>query len=185
MELKEEKHIIERILDGEQERYEYFLQKYSAQVFNLIIQIAGNREDAEELTQDVFLKAYQKLHTFRGKSSFSTWLYAIAYHAAISYTRQRNYDVCVCDERQMSALSDTVVDEALDDDSEERIRLLQAAVARLEPADRLVITLFYREEKSLQEVARIVGTTPGTLKVRLHRIRKKICLLMKNEEERL
>ena len=82
-------------------------------------------------------------------------------------------------------LSDTVVDEALDDDSEERIHLLQRAIARLEPADRLVITLFYCEEKSLQEVARIVGTTPGTLKVRLHRIRKKICLLMKNEEERL
>ena len=84
MDSKEEKQIIDRILAGETGQYEYFLRMYGGQVFRLVVQIAGNREDAEELTQDIFLKAYQKLHTFRGKSSFATWLYSIAYHVAIS-----------------------------------------------------------------------------------------------------
>lgn len=182
MDLKEEKQIIDRILAGETGQYEYFLRMYGGQVFRLVVQIAGNREDAEELTQDIFLKAYQKLHTFRGKSSFATWLYAIAYHVAISYTRKRDFHASVMDERELSILSDTVVDEALDDESEERINLLQKAVARLEPDEKMIIALFYREGKSVQEVAQIANVSPGNLKVRLHRIRKKIYLFMKKEE---
>lgn len=185
MEPEIEKHIIDCVLNGDTGKYEYFLRAYSTQMFNLLFRLSGNKEDAEELTQDVFLKAYCKLRTFHGKSSFSTWLYAIAYHVGISYARKRDFNTCVMDERELSLLSDTVVDEALDDESEERIHLLQKAVSRLEPEERLIIALFYKEGKDVQEVARIVNVSPGALKVRLHRIRKKIYLLMKKEEAQL
>lgn len=185
MEPETEKHIIDCVLNGDTGKYEYFLRTYSTQVFNLLVRISGNKEDAEELTQDVLLKAYHNLRTFRGKSSFSTWLYAIAYHVAVSYARKRDFNTCVVDERELSVLSDAVVDEALDDEREERISLLQRAIARLEPEERLIIALFYKEGKSVQEIARIVGATPGNLKVRLHRIRKKIYVFMKKEEEQL
>ena len=71
----DETHIIHRILKGETSLYEYFLDKYSQQVFILIIRIVENQEDAEELTQDTFLKAFEHLSSFKAESSFSTWIY--------------------------------------------------------------------------------------------------------------
>ena len=68
----DETHIIHRILKGETSLYEYFLDKYSQQVFILIIRIVENQEDAEELTQDTFLKAFEHLSSFKAESSFST-----------------------------------------------------------------------------------------------------------------
>lgn len=86
----DETHIIHRILKGETSLYEYFLDKYSQQVFILIIRIVENQEDAEELTQDTFLKAFEHLSSFKAESSFSTWIYRIAYNTAISATRKKN-----------------------------------------------------------------------------------------------
>ena len=80
--------------------------------------------------------------------------------------------------------SDTLVDEALDDTTEHRLRLLRKAIPRLTPEEQLLVSLFYREEKSLQEMASITGLKEGNLKVKLHRIRKKLYLLMKEEEEK-
>ena len=75
-----ETHIIRRILKGETALYENFLNQYGQQVFSLIAHIICNQEDAEELTQDVFLKAFQHLSSFKAESSFSTWIYSIAYN---------------------------------------------------------------------------------------------------------
>lgn len=86
----DETHIIHRILKGETSLYEYFLDKYSQQVFILIIRIVENQEDAEELTQDTFLKAFEHLSSFKAESSFSTWIYRIAYNTAISATRKKS-----------------------------------------------------------------------------------------------
>ena len=74
----DERHIIQRILRGETALYEHFLNTYGQQVFILVARIVSNQEDAEELTQDVFLKAFQHLSSFKGTSSFSTWIYSIA-----------------------------------------------------------------------------------------------------------
>ena len=91
----DETHIIHRILKGETSLYEYFLDKYSQQVFILIIRIVENQEDAEELTQDTFLKAFEHLSSFKAESSFSTWIYRIAYNTAISATRKRKQELIV------------------------------------------------------------------------------------------
>lgn len=90
----DETHIIHRILKGETSLYEYFLDKYSQQVFILIIRIVENQEDAEELTQDTFLKAFEHLSSFKAESSFSTWIYRIAYNTAISATRKKTRVNC-------------------------------------------------------------------------------------------
>lgn len=90
---KEELNIIEHILDGDNRQYAILMDKYSQQVFSLIFQMAGNQEDAEELTQDTFLKAYQNLKRFKGESSFSTWIYRIAYNTTISAMRKKNIPI--------------------------------------------------------------------------------------------
>ena len=180
----DEAHIILRILDGETVLYEHFLRCYGKEVFSLVVRIVGNREDAEELTQDVFLKAFEKLSTFQGRSSFSTWICAIAYRTAVSEARRRTHDEHVMDDHELASLSDTLVDEALNDTDETRLALLRQAIPRLEAEEQALITLFYREEKSLQEMTQITGLTVGNLKVKLHRIRKKLYVLMKQEEEK-
>lgn len=179
---KEESHIIKEILSGKTEQYEYFLDRYGQQVFVLVDRIVSCQEDAEELTQDVFLKAFQQLSSFKAESSFSTWIYRIATNLAISAVRKKRNDVLRLDDSVFANLSDTQVDEALEDESEEQMERLQLAMNQLEADERALITLYYLEEKPLAEVAFILGLTEGNAKVKLHRIRKKLYVLIKNQE---
>ena len=179
---KEEAHIIKEILNGNTEQYEYFLDRYGQQVFVLVDRIVSCQEDAEELTQDVFLKAFQQLSSFKAESSFSTWIYRIATNLAISAVRKKRNDVLRLDDSVFANLSDTQVDEALEDESEEQMERLQQAMNQLEADERALITLYYLEEKPLAEVAFILGMTGGNAKVKLHRIRKKLYVLIKNQE---
>ena len=179
---KEEAHIIKEILNGKTEQYEYFLDRYGQQVFVLVDRIVSCQEDAEELTQDVFLKAFQQLSSFKAESSFSTWIYRIATNLAISAVRKKRNDVLRLDDSVFANLSDTQVDEALEDESEEQMERLQQAMNQLEADERALITLYYLEEKPLAEVAFILGMTDGNAKVKLHRIRKKLYVLIKNQE---
>lgn len=179
---KEEAHIIKEILNGKTEQYEYFLDRYGQQVFVLVDRIVSCQEDAEELTQDVFLKAFQQLSSFKAESSFSTWIYRIATNLAISAVRKKRNDVLRLDDSVFANLSDTQVDAALEDESEEQMERLQQAMNQLEADERALITLYYLEEKPLVEVAFILGITEGNAKVKLHRIRKKLYVLIKNQE---
>ena len=179
---KEESHIIKEILNGKTEQYEYFLDRYGQQVFVLVGRIVSCQEDAEELTQDVFLKAFQQLSSFKAESSFSTWIYRIATNLAISAVRKKRNDVLRLDDSVFANLSDTQVDEALEDESEEQMERLQQAMNQLEADERALITLYHLEEKPLAEVAFILGMTEGNAKVKLHRIRKKLYVLIKNQE---
>ena len=154
---KEEAHIIKEILNGKTEQYEYFLDRYGQQVFVLVDRIVSCQEDAEELTQDVFLKAFQQLSSFKAESSFSTWIYRIATNLAISAVRKKRNDVLRLDDSVFANLSDTQVDEALEDESEEQMERLQQAMNQLEADERALITLYYLEEKPLAAVAFILA----------------------------
>ena len=178
----DETHIIHRILKGETSLYEYFLDKYSQQVFILIIRIVENQEDAEELTQDTFLKDFEHLSSFKAESSFSTWIYRIAYNTAISATRKRKQELIVMDSAMLMNISDQQIDDALNDESEERVGKLNKAIKKLDAEERALISLFYNEEKTIGEIALILGLTESNAKVKLHRIRKKLYILITEAE---
>lgn len=179
----DETHIIHRILKGETSLYEYFLDKYSQQVFILIIRIVENQEDAEELTQDTFLKAFEHLSSFKAESSFSTWMiYRIAYNTAISATRKRKQELIVMDSAMLMNISDQQIDDALNDESGERVGKLNKAIKKLDAEERALISLFYNEEKTIGEIALILGLTESNAKVKLHRIRKKLYILITEAE---
>ncbi len=178
----DELHIIQRILKGETALYEYFLNTYGQQVFTLVVRVVSNQKDAEELTQDIFLKAFRHLSSFKGNSSFSTWIYSIAYNTAISCARKKKFDTFVMDDALLAGISDTQVDEALNDEREEQIARLNRAIGQLNAEEWALINLFYYEGKALNEVALILGLTESNTKVKLHRIRKKIYVLMKQED---
>lgn len=178
----DEANIIHRILKGETSLYEHFLDKYSQQVFVLIVRIVENQEDAEELTQDTFLKAFEHLSSFKAESSFSTWIYRIAYNTAISATRKKKQDLFVMDNAVLTNISDQQIDDTLNDESEERIGKLNEAIKKLDAEERALISLFYNEEKPIGEIALILGLTESNTKVKLHRIRKKLYILITEAE---
>lgn len=180
---EKERQIIHRIIGGETALYEEFVNQYSATVFTLIVRMVENREDAEVLTQETFIKAFQKLDKFKGECAFATWLYRIAYNTTLSALRKRKVETLKVDEGQLANLSDNQVDALLNDESQSRIASLQTALASLSPDERFLITLFYEEEKHLSEITEILGMTENNVKVKLHRIRKKLYLLIKKEEE--
>ncbi len=177
----DETYKIKEILNGNTREYEYFLETYGPQVFNLIARIVVSQEDAEELTSDVFLKAFQQLSAFKSKSSFSTWIYRIATNMAISAVRKRKDYILPWDDVLYAHLSQSEIDEALEDETEEQIQKLSKAIDQLNADERAMITLFYTDQKSLSEIAFIMNLSENTIKVKLHRIRKKLYILIQNE----
>ncbi len=176
-----ETQIIDKVLNGETERFAYFLDTYSDQVFRLIIQIINIREDAEELTQDTFIKAFTKLSSFNRDAKFSTWLYRIAYNNAISATRKQKQEYLCQEEDQIYRLADETDDSFFDQtDNEEMVEKLEQAIERLDGDERGLITLFYYEGHSVAEIAEITSSTQTNTKTKLHRIRKKLLQIIQS-----
>lgn len=179
MEHSNDLDIVRRILDGEPGAYSLLLKRYQHQVHSLIKKIVVCREDAEELTQDVFVKAFTRLGTFRGEAGISTWLYRIAYNTAISATRKKKLPLNDFDENLIGNIADDEVDRLLEKENDERLlSLIEGALQRLLPEERALITLYYNGEKPISEVASITGLSVDNVKVKLFRIRKKIVYLV-------
>jgi len=172
---------IRRILAGETDCFAPLTGKYSKQVFSLIFRIVGNREDAEELTQDAFLKVYKSLKSFRGDSSFSTWLYRIAYNIAISAERKQKNAFIHLDEAVIPDMEDEESDFDADTTDETLTDRLRRALEQLAPDDRAMITLFYMHNKSMQEIAVITGLTETNVKTRIFRLRKRLKILIEKK----
>lgn len=172
----DEKELIARILDGHAEDYGYFLERYSQEAFAIVVRLVPQQEDAEELVQDAFVRAFNRLDTFEGRSTFSTWICRIAYTTAISWLRKRCMKYLSIDDQPK--LTDTEVDEAFDDES--RIEELRRAITLLKPDEQTLITLYYYDNRPLNDIAYILDAEPNTLATRLHRIRRKLYLLMKH-----
>jgi RNA polymerase sigma-70 factor (ECF subfamily) len=183
MELYSDTYYIKRIQEGDTTAYACILDKYSRQVYSLAFKIVCNKEDAEELAQDVFLKVFRHLGGFKGDSSFSTWIYRIAYNTAISYTRKKKQEWLAIEEAMIANITEEEIADALGQtDSSGQMELLDKALAQLPPDERTMILLFYTEGKSIDEMASITGFSVSNVKTKLHRIRKKLFVLMKETE---
>jgi len=183
MDYQLETDYIRRILNGETQLFSFFIDRYSRPIHALIIQIVQNREDAEELTQDTFVKAFKKLDTFKGDCNFSTWLYRIAYNTAVSATRKKKMVFPVLEENILENISDETVDAMLEkEDDEQLLQKLEEAIDSLDTEEKSLITLYYLEEKSTAEVAAILGLTTDNVKVKLFRTRKKLYITIKDKD---
>lgn len=178
--------LIRRILRGESDLYAQLVDRYAGMIHTLVARVIDCPEEAEEVTQDVFLKAFRQLDGFGGRSSFQTWIYRIACNTALSHarrTRRRN-TLSGVDERRLALLPDEEAERLEEWATHERqLDALTRAVTRLEAEERALVTLFYYEDRPVSECAAITGLTEGNVKVRLHRIRKKLYLMVKDETD--
>jgi RNA polymerase sigma-70 factor, ECF subfamily len=180
MEQRNDHDIVQRVLEGEPGAFSLLLKRYQHQVYAMIRQIVVNKEDAEELTQDVFVKAFKHLGSFRGDASLSTWLYRIAYNTAISATRKKKLPLHDLDENLINNIHDDVVDQMLDQENDEKLLCrIELAMQNLMPEERAMIIMYYNQNKPVVEIASITGLSVDNVKVKLFRIRKKIVFLVK------
>ena len=168
--------IISRVLKGEQNAYAELVNRYQAYVFTLVFRMIKTREDAEEVAQDVFIKAYRSLADFRGESKFSTWLYTIARTTSITFLRKKKLDVHSLDNEKVFEVADSKDSgfRANLVEQKSRVNMVNEAIAMLSPDDAEIITLFYKAEQNLEEIARILRLEANTVKVRLHRARTRL-----------
>ena len=175
MKYQNDNHYIDRVLSGDVSAYAMLVAKHKNLVFSIALKILNNREDAEEIAQDCFVKVYQSLKTFERKSKFSTWLYRIVYNAAISRTRKKKLDLIPMDNYVINNYSEDDVSKGIDEiDPEEQKIMIERAMEHLTDDENLLITLFYKGENSIEEISNITGLSMSNVKVRLHRIRKKL-----------
>jgi RNA polymerase sigma-70 factor (ECF subfamily) len=168
--------IISRVLQGEQNAYAELVNRYQNYVFTLTLRIIKSREDAEEVAQDVFVKAYRSLADFRGESKFSTWLYTIANTTSITFLRKKKPEIRSLDNEKIfeTANSRDSGFGANRIEQKSRISMVNEAISLLSADDAEIITLFYKAEQSLAEISSILGLEPNTVKVRLHRSRTRL-----------
>ena len=168
--------IITRVLKGEQSIFAQLVERYQNYVFTLVHRMVEGREDAEEISQDIFVKAYRSLADFRGDSKFSTWLYTIARTSSITFLRKKKLNIVSMDnektfiqaKNQESGFKANMIEQ------KSRHGIVNEAIKMLSTDDAQVITLFYKGEQTLEEMGLILGLEPNTVKVKLHRARQRL-----------
>ena len=168
--------IISKVLSGDQQAYAGLVNRYQNYVFTLALRMVKSREDAEEVAQDVFIKAYRYLADFRGESKFTTWLYTIVNNTAISFLRKKKLDIHSLDNEKVFELADSQDSgmRANIVEQKSKLAMVSNAIGMLGTDDAEIITLFYKGEQSLDEIAQVLGIESNTAKVRLHRARTRL-----------
>src|ERR1043165_8715052 len=168
--------IITRVLRGEHQFYSELVTRYQNFVFTLALRYTPVREDAEEIAQDVFVKAYRALKDFRGESKFSTWLYSIVNSTSITFLRKKKLDTYSLDQEHVFEVADNKESGtgANQVEVKSKVEMVTKAIQLLSPDDAKLITLFYKAEQSLEEIARIMNMETNTVKVKLHRARTRL-----------
>ena len=176
---------IEQVLSGNVNAFSNIVDHHKNKAYNLAFRICGNHEEAEEVAQDSFMKAYRSLGSFKMKSSFSTWLFRIVYNTAISNVRKKKKGTLSLEDFPADA-TDFIGENPSEEEAEKEYRtaLVNFALQKLNDEERGLISLFYYEEMSTDEVAAVSGMTASNVKVRLFRARQKMLETIEKVEKK-
>lgn len=182
---EQEAAVIQAVLDGDINAYELLVKEYEKNVYNLALRMVGNSEDAADMSQEAFIKAYNSLTSFRGDSKFSVWLYRIVSNVCLDYLRSRGRRQTISLSTENDDGEDVEIDIADETQSPERLldrRLTRDAVRRglaaLPPEHRQILLLREIQGLSYDEIADALGIEAGTVKSRIFRARKKLCAFL-------
>lgn len=172
---------IQQTLHGDVQSFGFLVEKYQDFVFTIAYRIVKTKEEAEEVAQDSFVKAFQSLESYRGEAKFSSWLYSIVYRKALDALRKEK-------KHKASELLEDItegdafrVDNALQYlEADERKNVIQECILKLSEEEAVIITLYYFEEQSVREISGITALSEKNIKVKLHRSRKKLFTLLKH-----
>lgn len=179
MTINDDNILIEAINNGDTRAYAKLVNRYKDLVYTLALRMLKNKEEAEEVSQDTFIKVFKSLNKFKGDSKFSTWIYRVTYNSCldnIKKNKKYHNDVAI-DEYTFNKLD--TLDNALDHIiKEEKSVLIKNCINKLPEDSSALLTLFYFEELSLDEISQIIHVEPNTVKVKLFRARKKLAVIL-------
>ncbi len=173
--------IINQVLKGNTDAFSQLIKRYQAMVFTLSLRLMKQREEAEELAQDVFVQAFRKLYQFKQEAKFSSWLYSITYRLGLNKIKknQRNLDTDDLDLHHHDMSTSENVEKVLS--LNERNIHIKECIGQLGEEEAYLVTLFYYEELSIKEIASITQLTETNIKTKLFRARKKLYYLLEKE----
>jgi RNA polymerase sigma-70 factor (ECF subfamily) len=166
-----EQEAIANSRSGDHRAFAWIVKEYKHMVYTVAMRVLRHREEAEEVSQDAFVKAYQNIAAYQGGSKFSTWLFSITYRTAISKLRARratNSDLDNLPEYFTASMDPN------NGEHGDRQAALEYALTQLAPEDAAVVSLFYLHEQNVEEIVTATGLTASNVKVKLHRCRKKL-----------
>ncbi len=170
-----EKNLINNVKQGKTDAFRLLVESYQHLAFTIAVNIVKNKQDAEEVVQDAFIKVYSKIEQFKEESKFSSWLFKIVYNTALTKIRKKQLDLFTIEPDEYGVEYGVSLHNGWDalvlKDQREYINL---AMNQLGEQDKLVLTLFYLADESLNEIAEITNEKKTTVKARLHRARAKI-----------
>lgn len=167
---------IRQAIKGNHSAYQRLMNRHKTLVYTLALRLVGNTQEAEEVAQDAFVKAFGALHKFEGKSKFSTWLYSITYKTAISHLRSQSNKKALYNNREPEDydMRSSHLPQFSKLKADQRQRFICQAIATLPKEEGTIITLFYLHELSLKEIVKVMKISLSNAKVKLHRARKKL-----------
>ncbi|MDT7832872.1 sigma-70 family RNA polymerase sigma factor [Flavobacteriaceae bacterium S356] len=184
MTINNDQQYIDKVLNGDTNAFAFLVDKYRDMVFSLALKITKRKEEAEEVAQDSFIKAFKSLQHFKGDSKFSTWLYKITYNNCIDRVKKiaRTHNTDTIDEvneNKIKAIEDTlqVIERG------ERAEMIKECMDALPEDERTILWLFYFEELSLKEIKDVTSYSESNIKVKLHRARKRLLAIVKARVE--
>ena len=174
-----DQQLIETILNGDAKSYGQLVNRYKDLVYTLAYRMLKHREEAEEVAQDAFVKVYRSLNKFKGDSKFSTWIYKVTYNTCLDRLKKnkKHFNDVPIDEYTEHKLE--TIDNALEGMIKmERSDLIKRCINKLPSESSYLLTLYYFEELSLDEMSKIIGIKSNTIKVKLYRARKKLAEIL-------
>ena len=175
--------LVQQAQAGRQSAFAMLVKRYEQYAFTLALRFVKNREDAHEVAQDSFLRAFRYLPDFRGDAKFTTWLYKIVYSTSLNFLRKRNPEILSLDDenRPVRLPDEGAPDASAHLERHDRNATLQKAIGLLSPDDSGIITLFYLYEHNLDEICDIMGLSMTNAKTKLCRARQRLKTILEDK----
>ncbi len=162
---------VQQVLSGNTSAFSYFVETYQDMAITIAYRICGNMQDAEDIVQESYIKAYKNLHSFRSESKFSTWLYRIVYNSAVTHTKAQMWlNTKEAEVENEVQLGSNTLDIKID--NVERSEMVADILQKIPKGDALLLSLYYIEDNTVKEIANITGLNESNVKVKLFRARK-------------
>ena len=175
MDQQEELEYIRRVRNGEHTAYAFLVDRYKGMVYSIAWRVLGNQEDAQDVAQEGFIKAYQQLYQFEGKSKFSTWLYTIAYRTALAKAKEvKVRTFSITEQFKETFTNDYSTPQLTLMQADDEQRSVNLAINNLPKTEALLVILYYINENSISEIRQITGLSMANIKIKLFRARKKL-----------
>lgn len=174
MDARSDEEIIGLVLNGDVQAFRHLIERHTRIAYTTAFAVTRNHEDAEEIVQDAFLKAFSFLGSFQGRSRFSTWLFRIVYHRALNHIEKyKLYKTNTDLDFKFEKEDDLITQEREELVHKDQELYIGKALEKLSVPDRLALSLYYLDEKSQQEISLLTGWSLAATKLRIHRARSK------------